>query len=314
MMSRTTPRGRRILITGGAGFIGSHLAAALAPENDVRVLDDFRTGSVDDVPDAASVMRADVREEDAVAAATEDVDLIFHEAAMVSVPESIERPTDCHTVNGSATVNILECARRADARVVFASSAAIYGDPERVPIPEGAPKSPESPYGFEKLLGDQYARFYAEQYGLPTVALRYFNVYGEGGVVGDYAGVIGTFLSQARAGEPLTIEGDGTQRRDFVHVDDVVRANELAAVTDETGRAFNVGTGESVSIQTLAEILRDVVGSNSDVVHVDRRPGDVDRSEADVTAAAEGLGFSARIGLREGLTRIISARPSSPSA
>jgi UDP-glucose 4-epimerase len=295
------------LITGGAGFIGSHLAETFGPHNDVRVLDDFRTGAVEDVPDDATIVRGDVRDEDTLEAAMEGVDVVFHEAAMVSVPESIERPIDCHAVNGSATVSLFESARRADARVVFASSAAIYGDPGRIPVAEDAPKRPRSPYAFEKLLGDLYARFYAEEYGLPTVSLRYFNVYGNGGVVGDYAGVIGTFISQARGGDPLKIEGDGTQRRDFVHVDDVVRANALAATTDEVGRAFNVGTGESVSITELADEIRDVVNSSSDVVHVDRRPGDVDHSEADTTAAERGLGFSSEIELREGLRRTVDA-------
>jgi len=312
-MAQNSLRGERILITGGAGFIGSHIARALAPDNDVRVLDDFRTGAVDDVTDGAEVIRADVRDEDALAAAMEDVDVVFHHAAMVSVPESIERPIDCHEVNGSATVNLFECARKANARVVFASSAAIYGDPAQVPIPEDAPKRPRSPYGFEKLLGDQYARFYAEQYGLPTVSLRYFNVYGDGGVVGDYAGVIGTFLAQARSGEPLTIEGDGTQRRDFVHVDDVVRACDDTATTETTGRAFNVATGESVSIAELARLVRDVVGSDSDVVHVEPRPGDIQQSVADTSAAERDLGFTAEVGLREGLGRTVTGQVPSPS-
>ncbi|MBX0294065.1 NAD-dependent epimerase/dehydratase family protein [Haloarcula nitratireducens] len=292
---------RRVLVTGGAGFVGSHLVAALAPTNDVTVLDDFSTGARDHLPEDVTVVEGDVRDESVVDEAMAGVDVVFHEAAMVSVPESVERPVDCHRLNGGATVGVLDCARRHDARVVLASSAAVYGTPEKVPVEEGDALSPASPYGFEKRSNEQYARFYAETYGLPTVPLRYFNVYGPRGLDGEYAGVIGTFVRQAQAGEPLTVEGDGEQTRDFVYVGDVVRANLRAATTDATGRPFNVGTGESVSINHLAETVRDVVGADVPIEHVPPREGDIERSEADVTVASDRLGFEADVGLREGL-------------
>ncbi|WP_254278598.1 NAD-dependent epimerase/dehydratase family protein [Haloarcula marina] len=298
---------RQILVTGGAGFIGSHLTAALAPENDVTVLDDFSTGDRTNLPEGVAVHEGDVRDESTVDEAMAGADVVFHEAAMVSVPESVERPQACHELNGTATLGVLECARRHDARVVMASSAAVYGDPESVPVAEDARLDPSSPYGFEKRLNEQYAQFYAETYDLPTVPLRYFNVYGPRGLDGEYAGVIGTFVRQAQSGNPLTVEGDGEQTRDFVYVDDVVRANLCAATTDAVGRPFNVGTGESVTINYLAEAVRDVVGADVPIEHGPARIGDIDRSEADVRRAAEDLGFEATVGLRKGLSRTLDA-------
>ncbi|GGN88303.1 MULTISPECIES: NAD-dependent epimerase/dehydratase family protein [Haloarcula] len=298
---------RAVLVTGGAGFVGSHLVAALAPTNDVTVLDDFSTGSRDSLPEGVTVVEGDVRDESTVDEAMAGADVVFHEAAMVSVPESVERPVACHDLNGSATVGVLECARRHDARVVLASSAAVYGDPAAVPVSEDDSVDPASPYGFEKRLNEQYAAFYAETYGLPTVPLRYFNVYGPRGLDGEYAGVIGTFVRQAQAGDPLTVEGDGEQTRDFVYVGDVVRANLRAATTDTVGRPFNVGTGESVTITHLAETVRDVVGATVPIEHVPPREGDIDRSEAAVADARDHLGFEASVTLREGLSLTLAA-------
>lgn len=306
-MSTDTISDCQVLVTGGGGFIGSHLASALAADNRVRVLDDFSTGRRANLPEDVTVIEGDVRDEQTVDAAMDDVDVVFHEAAMVSVPESVEQPVDCHELNGTATVDVFDCARRHDARVVFASSAAVYGTPDVVPISEDAPTDPNSPYGFEKHLGEQYARFYTEQYGLPTVPLRYFNVYGPRGLDGEYAGVIGTFVRQAQAGEPLTVEGDGEQTRDFVHVDDVVRANLLAATTDAVGRPFNVGTGRSSSINELAETVRDVVGSDIAINHVPGRTNDIEQSEADLGDARELLGYEPTMSLRDGLEATLDA-------
>ena len=306
-MSTDTISDCQVLVTGGGGFIGSHLASALAADNRVRVLDDFSTGRRANLPEDVTVIEGDVRDEQTVDAAMDDVDVVFHEAAMVSVPESVEQPVDCHELNGTATVDVFDCARRHDARVVFASSAAVYGTPDVVPISEDAPTGPNSPYGFEKHLGEQYARFYTEQYGLPTVPLRYFNVYGPRGLDGEYAGVIGTFVRQAQAGEPLTVEGDGEQTRDFVHVDDVVRANLLAATTDAVGRPFNVGTGRSSSINELAETVRDVVGSDIAINHVPGRTNDIEQSEADLGDARELLGYEPTMSLRDGLEATLDA-------
>jgi len=296
--------GRRVLVTGGAGFVGGHLARALVPETEVVVYDHLSTGSRDAVPDDADLVVGDVRDGDDLAAAMTGVDVVFHQAAQVSVEDSVIAPLATDRTNVAGTVAVLEAARRHDARVVLASSAAIYGQPETVPIDEDHPTDPTNPYGVSKLAADHYARVYAEQYGLPTVPLRYFNVYGPGQTGSDYAGVVTTFLEQARAGDPITVEGDGEQTRDFVHVDDVVRANCLAATTDAVGEAVNVGTGTSVTIRELAERVREATGSDAPIQHVPGRSNDVEASRADLTAARERLGFQPRVDLATGLASL----------
>ncbi|AWB28722.1 hypothetical protein HARCEL1_11895 [Halococcoides cellulosivorans] len=300
----------RALVTGGAGFVGHHLVDALDAVTDVCVLDDLSTGSLARVPDGVETHVGDVRDPDTLGAATADVDVIFHQAARISVERSIEEPIDTESVNVEGTLAVLDAARRADARVVFASSAAIYGDPETVPVPESAPQRPASPYGVSKSAADRYVRLYEELYGLPTVSLRYFNAYGPGAS----AGVVRAFQERVRRGEPLIVEGDGGQTRDFVHVRDVVRANLQAATTDAVGAAFNVGTGERVTIEALAERVQAANGVDRPVEFVEARDGDVRHSCADVSAAREALGFEAQIELDEGLRRLAGAeRPAAES-
>lgn len=303
----SAPAGRTVLVTGGAGFVGRHLVDALTPENDVRVLDSLDTGDSAVLPDDVELIRGDVRDREAVRDAMDGVDLVYHLAAVVSVTESMADPERSHAVNVSGTMTVLERAREADARVVLASSASVYGDPEEVPVRESAPKRPRSPYATDKLAADHYARMYAEAYELPTVVLRYFNIYGPG-QRGPYSGVVEAFFEQAGADEPLTIEGDGEQTRDFVHVDDVVRANLAAATTPHTGTAFNVGTGDSVTINELAEIVRTVTGADSQIRYEAPRPGDVRHSRADTQRANTKLGFEARRTLRGGLRQLVSTR------
>ncbi|WP_254273443.1 NAD-dependent epimerase/dehydratase family protein [Haloarcula marina] len=293
--------GQTVLVTGGAGFIGSHLVDALLPDNDVRILDSFVSGDRSRPPADATVVEGDVRDEAALARAMDGVDTVFHEAAIVSVAQSVADPTTSHAVNVDGTLSVLESARRRDARVVFASSAAIYGAPESVPVSETAPKQPSSPYGLEKLSGDHYCRLYADLYDLPTVALRYFNVYGPRQSGGDYAGAITAFTEQARAGGPLTVQGDGGQTRDFVNVADVVQANLRAAATDATGEAFNVGTGARTTIRDVAETIRDRVAPDAEIATVDPRPGDIRDSVADIGKAREKLGYEPTVSLEAGL-------------
>ena len=297
----------RVLITGGAGFIGSHLAAALSEDHAVTVLDDGSTGTPDRLPGAVSYVPGDIRDPDSLHDAIDDsTDCILHQAARVSVAHSIADPLDSHSVNTTGTLTVLEAARHHDTRVVLASSAAVYGAPQSLPIAESHPTTPTSPYGLEKLTADHYARLYHELYDLETVALRYFNVYGPGQTGGDYAGVIAVFIEQALAGEDITIHGDGEQTRDFVFVGDVVQANRAAITTDQVGASYNIGTGESVSIRELAELIQALTDTDADIVHTDPRAGDIAQSVADITNAQTHLHFRPRVSLREGLERTVA--------
>lgn len=301
-------RGSSVLVTGGAGFIGSHLAEALATDCDVTVLDDLSNGHRGYVPVDAELIEGDIRDESTIERAMDGVDTVFHEAALVSVTESVEKPIESHETNLDATLSILEAARRNDARAVLASSTAVYGDPESLPVSETEPKTPSSPYGLDKLALDHYARLYHDLYGLDTVALRYFNAYGRRQGAGPYGGVISVFVNQALAGDPITIHGDGTQTRDFVHVSDIVAANLAAATSDAAGRAFNVGTGTETSVLELAETVREVADSDSEVVHKPARPGDISESRADIDRIRSELGFRPAVGLEDGLRELIEFR------
>jgi len=302
------PVNKRVLVTGGAGFVGSHLVDALVAENEVTLLDDLSSGQRSNVHPDARFIEGDVRDPSTVADAVAETDLIFHQAGLVSVEAATADPPRSNAINAGGTVTVLDCARKADARVVTASSAAIYGQPEHVPISESEPVAPQSPYGADKLAADQYTRLFADLYGMETVTLRYFNVYGPGQSAASYSGVITTFLDQAEAGEALTIDGDGSQTRDFVHIDDVVEANMRAAETDHVGLAYNVGTSEETSINDLAAAVCEVCGREPAVTHGRARPGDVDRSCADISRAREKLGFEPTVSLRTGL-KTVRERP-----
>ena len=296
---------QRILVTGGAGFVGSRLADRLCRDNDVVVLDSLVSGDREKIPSEAEFIEGDIRDESAVADAMAGIDCVFHEAALVSVDRSVEVPTESHDNNVEGTLNILEAARGRDTRVVLASSAAIYGHPEEIPVTEDHPKEPASPYGLDKLGCDHYARLYHDRYGLDTVALRYFNAYGPGQTGGDYAGVISIFIEQALAGDDITVEGDGEQTRDFVYIDDIVDANIAAAQTAAVGAGYNIGTGESVTIRELAELVQDITDTDSDIVHTDPREGDIEHSRAAVSKAEDDLDFEAAVSLREGLEQTV---------
>jgi UDP-glucose 4-epimerase len=289
------------LVTGGAGFIGGHLVDDLRTEHAVSILDSDPDAHP---PGDTTYIEGDIRDESTVARAVADADVVFHEAALVSVDASVADPKRSHTTNATGTLNVLEAAREHDTRVVLASSAAVYGHPEGTPISEAHPKEPTSPYGLDKLAADHYARLYADRYDLDTVALRYFNVYGPR-QTGEYAGVITVFIEQALADDPITVHGDGSQTRDFVFVEDVVRANRLAAETGQAGTAYNVGTGASITIRDLAELIRDITDANSDIVHTDPREGDIEQSKADISKAESALGYEPRVSLREGLERTV---------
>ncbi|SFK65324.1 UDP-glucose 4-epimerase [Halogranum rubrum] len=296
--------GKTVLITGGAGFVGSHLADALVEQNDVYVLDNFSTGKRSNLPNEVTVIDDDIRNANAFDQCP-PADIIFHEAALVSVPQSIEEPERSNAVNVTGTINALEYARDVDARIVLASSTAIYGDAEEIPTPESESKKPSSPYGIDKMCLDHHARVYSNLYDVEAVPLRYFNIYGPRQTAGDYSGVISIFLKQALNNEPITVHGDGSQTRDFVHIDDVVQANLKAATTEHVGEAYNVGTGSEVSIRELAETIRDVTDSDSEIVHTEGRTGDIDRSLADLSKARTGLGYEPTLSLEEGLKALV---------
>jgi len=294
-----------IVITGGAGFIGSHLANRLVDHNEVIVFDNLSTGDQTQLDSDVRVVEGDIRDEKLTQQTISGADVVFHEAAEVSVQRSVENPAQSNDINITGSLNVLEAARKADARVVVASSAAIYGTPTEVPLTEAEPTTPASPYGIQKLTLDHYTRVYHEQYGMDTIALRYFNVYGPGQTAGDYSGVISIFADQAASGDPITVEGDGSQTRDFIHIDDIVRANIAAATTENIGKAYNIGTGHEITIKELAETIHEVSGSKSEITHVEPRANEIPRSCADISKANEELGFEPQTELSEGLKTLL---------
>lgn len=302
--SRCVLTDQTVLVTGGSGFIGGHLVDRLDQANSVRLFDQVRPATN---ANNAKIIEGDIRDGTAVDAAVDGTDVVFHEAALVSVPESIDNPKRSHQINAAGTVNVLEAARKHDVRVVIASSAAIYGHPVTIPIPETHPVQPTSPYGLDKLAADYFSQLYHSLYGVETVVLRYFNVYGPGHSGGSYSGVIETFLDQARRDAPLTVHGSGEQTRDFVHVDDVVRATCAAGATDAVGCQINVGTGSGVTINELAEMVQSLTDTDSTIVHTDPRTGDIARSRADISRAETRLGYEPSIDIETGLTRMIAS-------
>ncbi len=305
----------RALVTGGAGFIGSHLVEhLLALGHAVRVVDNFSTGKRENLAPCASnpsleVVEADIRDGARLRELAEGFDVVFHEAAIVSVPYSVEHPQETHDVNLQGTLNVLQAARHAKVkRVVFASSAAIYGDAPGLPKHEGMLPAPVSPYGLEKLTGEHYLAVFARLYGVETVALRYFNVFGpRQDPASPYSGVISIFADRARQRRPLTIFGDGAAFRDFVYVEDVVAANLRAAVAatpSVSGRVFNVARGERTTLLELAAMIGRVAGAPLEITHAPPRAGDIAESLADVTRAKRELGYAPAVGVAEGLERL----------
>lgn len=299
---------RHAVITGGAGFIGSHLAARLAAQGcRVVVLDDFRTaqaGSLDHLP--VEVVRGCVTDGALVRELTVGADALFHLASLVSVPESMALPEESMRINLGGTLSVVEAARANRVpRVVFASSAAVYGDEAPPPQREDHLPAPLSPYGVTKLAGEHSLEIWRRSYGVGTVSLRFFNVYGPGQASGGpYGQAVAAFLGRALAGEDLLIHGDGLQTRDFVYVADAVEAFLLAAGTPEMHGSFNVGGGAAVTILDLARQVLAETGSASRVVHGPPRPADIRHSVAD-TARIRAFGYAAATGLSEGLRRTL---------
>jgi len=299
------------LITGGAGFIGSHLAATLVEQgHQTRVLDNLFSGYVANVPAGAEFFEGDVADEVAVAKAMAAVDVVFHQAAHRSVFRSVEHPLTTDLANTHGTLTVLKAAADAGVRrVVYASSSSIYGGSAIQPTPESAPALPRSPYAVSKLAGEHYSRVFAELYGVETVSLRYFNVYGPRQRPDSaYAAVIPLFIDALSRNESPVVHGDGLQSRAFVYVGDAVAAN-LAAMNAPAsacqGQAYNVAGAETVDLLGLLDRLGALIGVEPGPIHTDPRPGDVRHTSAEISAARDALGHEPRVGLEEGLRRTI---------
>jgi len=298
-------RNKLIVVTGGAGFIGSHIAWELVKDNDVVIIDNLYTGKEENVPPGAKLVRADIRDYESIAELISHADYVFHEAAQVSVVESVRDPIFTEEVNVIGTLNILKALLEGQGKLIFASSAAVYGDNPNLPLRETERPRPLSPYGVTKATAEEYLRVFNELYGVPTVALRYFNVFGPRQSANQYAGVISIFINRALKDEPLVIYGDGKQTRDFIYVKDVVRANILAAESRRSnGRVFNVATGKQTTILELAMKIIEITGANSSVLFDRPRPGDIRHSLADISEI-RSLGFEPEWSLEEGLKKTV---------
>jgi UDP-glucose 4-epimerase len=306
--------GRTALVTGGAGFIGSHLCDGLVAAGwSVRALDDFSSGreaNVAHLADRIELLRGDLADPGTAGAAMRGAEVVFHQGAVPSVPRSVAEPVRTNRANLDGTLNVLECARHARVRrVVFAASSSAYGDTEVLPKVESMPAKPLSPYALQKHAGEVYCRLYHELYGLETVALRYFNVFGpRQDPKSEYAAVVPRFATACLRGEPATIHGDGQQSRDFTYVEDTVRANLLAADAPKApGCVINVAGGRRISLLELLAALQKITGTSVAPLHGPARAGDVRHSLADTTRARELLGFEPQVSLDEGLRRTVAS-------
>jgi UDP-glucose 4-epimerase len=310
----TSSNGILALVTGGAGFIGSHLVELLMRKGfSVIVLDNLSTGRLENIREHLNdpqfrFVRGDILDRQSVEGAMGGVQAVFHLAAITSVPYSVKHPEITRQVNVEGTRNLLEaCLRGGAERFIFVSSCAVYGEPEYLPVDEGHPTRPVSPYAESKLEAENLCREFQERYGLRTTVIRPFNVYGPGMRNDQYGGVIARFIERLSLGKPPVIYGDGEQTRDFVHVEDAVRAMVLALESRKAvGRTFNVATGAPTSINRLAQLLIELLGADGiEAEHRKARAGDVRYSYADIQEARDVLGFEPRISLKEGLSALL---------
>jgi nucleoside-diphosphate-sugar epimerase len=304
-----------VLVTGGAGFIGSHLVEALlARGRRVRVLDDLSSGRREVLPAHRDLelIVGDIRDAATLARAMAGVQVVFHQAALRSVPRSVVDPWSYHDVNVTGTMRLLLAAREARVRrVVFASSSSVYGDQPVLPLHEDLRPQPIAPYGASKLAGEHYCANFSRHYGLETASLRYFNVFGpRQDPASEYAAVIARFIQAARRGEPLEIHGDGKQTRDFTYIANVVDANLLAAEAPRlAGEVFNVACGTRLSVLDIATSLEAILGRPLARRHAPARPGDVRDTLADISRARQRLAYEPRVDFAEGLKRTVAAWP-----
>ncbi len=300
----------KALVTGGAGFIGSNAAKLLVDEgHDVLVLDNLSSGYRCNLSALPSVefVEDDVRDAEVVSRVMQGVEVVFHLAASVGNIRSIEHPIEDSEVNVIGTLRVLEAARRAAVRkVVFSSSAGIFGELRYLPIREDHPLEPDSPYGASKLAAEKLCLAYAKLYDLEAICLRYFNVYGVNQRYDAYGNVIPIFAHRLLHGMPLIIYGDGEQTRDFVNVRDVAQANLMAAEANGLSGAFNIASGKAITINHLASLIREVSGLDTGVGYAPPRKGDVRHSKADISAAHQAFGYEPSVGIVEGLTEYMT--------
>lgn len=301
------------LVTGGAGFIGSHIAAALmASGARVRVLDDLSTGhreNLEEIGGDLDFIEGSVADEALLNKVLDGVEVVFHEAAIPSVPRSVELPKQTHVASVDGTFSLLVAARdKRVRRVVYAASSSAYGDQPTLPKSEQMLPDPLSPYAVAKLVGEYYCQVFTRVYGLETVSLRYFNVFGPRQDPGSqYSGVVSRFISSLLSGERPVIYGDGEQSRDFTYIDNVVAANLSAATSaGASGKVINVANGQRITLNELLSELKDLTGKQDVTAeYLEPRVGDVKHSLADITLARQFLGYESKVGLREGLQRTI---------
>ncbi len=301
-----------VLVTGGAGFIGSHLATALVERGDrVRVLDDFSTGHRENLAhlgNRCELVEGDIRDPAQCLDACRGIEFVFHEAAVPSVPKSIDDPQTSHDANINGTFNILRAAVEQKVhRVIYAASSSAYGDSPQSPKHEGITPEPLSPYAVQKCASEQYARAFFECWGLETISLRYFNVFGERqDPESQYAAAIPAFVTAVLGDKPPTVYGDGEQTRDFTYIDNVVHGNLLAMEVEKTcGEVVNLACGDEISVNQVIATINQLLGTDVQPRHVDPRPGDVRHSCADVVLAGKLLDFKPLVSFEEGLRRAI---------
>jgi len=297
----------RALVTGGAGFIGSHLTRALLRRGlEVVVVDDLSVGKRENLPDEADLVVGDIRNAALLDRVLKDVDVVFHQAARVSIRRSVDRFVDDAEVNISGTLRLLDALRHSSVRrLIYASSMAVYGDAEHFPVDEEHPLRPTSPYGISKLAAEQYCLQVCGYLGKEALALRYFNTFGPCQSVSPYVGVISIFIDHILKGEPPVIFGDGEQVRDFISVHDIVEANLCALDSVCTEVAINVGTGKGTSVNTVAQLLLDRIASSLKPVYAERQPGEPTSSVASTRRAGELLGWSAGRTLENAIDEVI---------